>query len=668
MSNQVSWSSGLFYYLGKKLSLAAILASPLLILLVPAQASAASSFTDHLWEFVSGVTNTVDFHDSSKIFSTSGNLHVSTQGNLYLDTPQTVIANNNIRGKELQTYNSTNNTYTGSKIYDNGDLHIGTDDFLFLDGTHTFVQGALTAGGTITGNLTGDVTGNVTAASGSSSFNDLTVNGTLTADFAVSNDLTGVTGDFTVGTGELGGDLTVNGETIANGDIYLQNSSVLRSGVSGCGILGSDAVCVGSEGENNNLAVWGNSGFEGNLNVLGGDLTVSSGNTTNLNGAVNLGTDVNDVIAVNGRLYGEGGDSVTIGRHSDLSGLKVWGSEDLRGDFNVGGWGTPNNQVAFNVQTDCGYGFGSGGCIALGANGQDADVQVNGHLTVVGGTFVGDGGGITNIQDSSLSGNVALLDSVSSEFTGDLTVDGDANFGGDVNVNVGGFNVLGGDGYFANDLSVDGTIFGGLTGDVNGNATTADTATVASTADSANSATTADGFTVDPTDCGAGAFANAIAANGNLTCGTDGSSITNVDAATLEGHDSSYFAHEGSSASFTDVTTSDLTVGGVVNLGKQTFTVLDNSDGSNATGTLNPSKSYVSVDCQDNEACDVTMSEAGASDGDIVVIVNSSSKNVNFTDSAGVTELSGNATLGQYSSLTLLYSSNRWVQLAKANN
>ena len=49
-------------------------------------------------------------------------------------------------------------------------------------------------------------------------------------------------------------------------------------------------------------------------------------------------------------------------------------------------------------------------------------------------------------------------------------------------------------------------------------------------ADLAGKADTADALAANPSDCSAGEFANAIAANGNLTCSADGSSLTGITA------------------------------------------------------------------------------------------------------------------------------------------
>jgi len=67
--------------------------------------------------------------------------------------------------------------------------------------------------GNVTGNLTGDVTGNVTAASGTSTFNNVTVNGTLTANVA--------------GTTDIASKLVVDSGTAREANTLLVNNSVV---------------------------------------------------------------------------------------------------------------------------------------------------------------------------------------------------------------------------------------------------------------------------------------------------------------------------------------------------------------------------------------------------------------------------------------------------------
>ena len=103
--------------------------------------------------------------------------------------------------------------------------------------------------------------------------------------------------------------------------------------------------------------------------------------------------------------------------------------------------------------------------------------------------------------------------------------------------------------------------------------------------------------------------------------------------------------------------------------GVQVLTVLDNGNPLvNATATLTPTSSYVEVDCQDNPGCDITMSESGARQGQILYIVATNTNLVNFADTGGVSELSASLGLDQYDTLTLVYISDRWVELGASNN
>lgn len=113
--------------------------------------------------------------------------------------------------------------------------------------------------------------------------------------------------------------------------------------------------------------------------------------------------------------------------------------------------------------------------------------------------------------------------------------------------------------------------------------------------------------------------------------------------------------------------------GDVTNKGRyastaHSFAIADNGAGSAATGTLNPTSSYVAVTCSDANGCDITMGETAAMDGSFVHIVNISANAANFADTAGVSELTGAIALGQYDSLTLVYVSDRWVEITTSNN
>lgn len=87
-----------------------------------------------------------------------------------------------------------------------------------------------------------------------------------------------------------------------------------------------------------------------------------------------------------------------------------------------------------------------------------------------------------------------------------------------------------------------------------------------------------------------------------------------------------------------------------------------------ATSTVTPTTSYVELTCTNGAGCAVTLSEAGAAQGDTLTIVDVSTNANTITDSAGVTELAGNWVSGQYDSLTLVYMSDRWVETSRSNN
>ncbi|HEX9679290.1 MAG TPA: hypothetical protein VGA08_01605, partial [Candidatus Saccharimonadales bacterium] len=106
-----------------------------------------------------------------------------------------------------------------------------------------------------------------------------------------------------------------------------------------------------------------------------------------------------------------------------------------------------------------------------------------------------------------------------------------------------------------------------------------------------------------------------------------------------------------------------------LSLGVDARTISDNGTGANATLTLNPNSAYVEITCNDAQGCDITMAEAApVRQGNVLVAVNLSAVNVNFADTANVTELAGVFAAGQYDSITMMYLSDRWVELSRSNN
>jgi hypothetical protein len=382
----------------------AILCAPLVVFAAPA--AAQSTFADHVWKFVSGATNTIDFNKGgSKIFD-NGDLTVQTDDQLNLNAPTTVKVSHDLTVSHVLNLWRNGTNIGGSKIFENGNLHVATDDRLYLDAPN-FVQvsNKLNVGSdlTVAGNITS--TGGVFTGDGSG-----LTNLNVSVDNLDSLTLDSPEVDFS-------GNLYTGGWFEAGGTGYFDN-----------GIESYDGITMNADYRHAQLYL-----------ANDGDLVVD-GNST-------LGSSKWDSVTVNGRLYGNDGDPVTVGRSSDNSGFKVWGDTDLRGDLSVGGWGVGNNDAVFNVDLNCSYsGESSAGCITLGSVQDDSNIFVNGRLY---GAYDGDGGylpvtighhydadnsGLLVWGQSSLAGGAQVGMPFDYE---DLTVYGDSYLNGSLSINNG---------------------------------------------------------------------------------------------------------------------------------------------------------------------------------------------------------------------------------------
>jgi len=104
-------------------------------------------------------------------------------------------------------------------------------------------------------------------------------------------------------------------------------------------------------------------------------------------------------------------------------------------------------------------------------------------------------------------------------------------------------------------------------------------------------------------------------------------------------------------------------------LGAQSFTVADSGNGSPATGTLTPTASYVEVECNDADSCDITMGEGSAKQGDVlIIVVTTAVGTADFSDSAGVSELAGAFNAGVNDSISMIYTGSTWVEISRSDN
>lgn len=103
-------------------------------------------------------------------------------------------------------------------------------------------------------------------------------------------------------------------------------------------------------------------------------------------------------------------------------------------------------------------------------------------------------------------------------------------------------------------------------------------------------------------------------------------------------------------------------------------TCTDSGDANPGSLTLTVSAtSRIHLTNADPDGCDVTWSETGATDGQVlkVIVVSNAGGTVNFSDTPGVTELAGNFSAGLYDVLIVGYVAggvDRWVEEGRVNN
>lgn len=136
----------------------------------------------------------------------------------------------------------------------------------------------------------------------------------------------------------------------------------------------------------------------------------------------------------------------------------------------------------------------------------------------------------------------------------------------------------------------------------------------------------------------------------------------------------------------TDISVAGITASGFVtmqgsgqasgNLGARTLYVLpqsvsvaDDGAGTAASATIAPASGCVAlVTCNDANGCNITIGETSINNGQYLTVVNVSTNTVNMADTAGVSEAAGAAALGQWDSISYVYATDRWVELARSNN
>lgn len=100
----------------------------------------------------------------------------------------------------------------------------------------------------------------------------------------------------------------------------------------------------------------------------------------------------------------------------------------------------------------------------------------------------------------------------------------------------------------------------------------------------------------------------------------------------------------------------------------QTVTIPDSGDGAAATYTLTPTRSYVEVTCADANGCVLTMGENGIDEGTKTELANAGANPYTIQDTAGVSEMEGDFTAGQYDLISFRDMGDRWLERFRKNN
>jgi hypothetical protein len=101
----------------------------------------------------------------------------------------------------------------------------------------------------------------------------------------------------------------------------------------------------------------------------------------------------------------------------------------------------------------------------------------------------------------------------------------------------------------------------------------------------------------------------------------------------------------------------------------QTISVADNGiPASPAAFTLTPTKAYVEITCNDPDGCNATFDKSQATQGYVAKLINISANTVNYAKTAGLSQLAAAFAAGQWSTLTVVYAADRWVEYARSSN
>lgn len=186
---------------------------------------------------------TLDFNKGSSRVFDDGQLHVRTDDYLFLDAPKMTFVQSGLSVNDgINVNHSFYKRYTGSKIYDNGNLTLQTDDHLYLDAPERVVtQNHLTAVGQLVVYANQGANGPVLHVSGTGA----TVKGTLAPEKLSVGGGTAITGIKKVA-GEAGPQGTSTSKLVSDSAVKATSVVTATSATTAGTQCWVDAVAEGS--------------------------------------------------------------------------------------------------------------------------------------------------------------------------------------------------------------------------------------------------------------------------------------------------------------------------------------------------------------------------------------------------------------------------------------
>lgn len=527
-----------------------------------------------------------------------------------------------------------------SSIYDNGDLHVKTDDLLYLDSPTVSVGGRLDVSKDLYAHYPIYAMGNLIQFGG---------NATATLDFNRGQSKIYDNGNLTLKTDD---NLVVDATTLAvNKDLNVARNSRFQGNVT--------LAQTGGTAVKPNMKVDGYALFDGTVDFSGATtIGLASADSSNSPATFTVGTD----LTVNsGARIGTGStpnditvladDTLFVEGASEFDGaLYVDGAVDLDSTLDVAGDITSAGDVTASI--------GGAEKFTIAADSAPTDDM----LTVTNAGFARTGTSGSAIQVNFVQGEISGTDTHSAVLiSASTTSTDDTLYGLEIDTMSGtagtqtAFMI---DSGWDTDIEfVDSTAAMML---ANGGSLTVK--------DSANNALmkisdSGVAANITPDQTGTGQLGTNMVTWASLYLGDDTGINLGLDQDALLAYDET----TDNRVELTG-TGASLYLEDKLMLGAADTTIADDGAGTSPAGTITPTSSYSLVICEDTNGCTASVSTTGAVEGQMLVIYGEEANATTFSDAAGLNLGGATRALAQGDTLTLIYAASAWVELSFSDN